>query len=324
MSVSLTKYPVTLADGKVKNIFLGFSAVELEFQRSDFSDISVGSGIDSKIAITANNIDLTSSLNIGEWVYLYATGATYTYNISAKIVSVSYGAPNTTITIDSPYIENASTGYINYKQNWFLEAKLVNEDNNAILQYPQLIQNNGTGSGVVKINTSMLVDFLSQDILEVSGEVTQSRKKTVVMYREVWRENQTEPFILVDDTAIQIVYAAKESEPESFVNEFEIPRIYAGYPFSIAFLHSLENLSENRLSIEFDELDINKDNITNNNPLIDFEPTDYGFLQANFNDNVKAIENNTRFISFNINTNDKADYQTGNYDDSDYLTINTP
>jgi hypothetical protein len=41
-------------------------------------------------------------------------------------------------------------------------------------------------------------------------------------------------------------------------------------------------------------------------------------------DRLNEITEGTKFIRININTEDLADYATGDYDDSDYLTENTP
>jgi hypothetical protein len=327
MSVALTKYPVTEINGKINNTFAGFSAVELEFQREDIQIISVGSGVDAQIAITVSG-DLTSVLNVAEWLYLYAVGATYTYDLQGKIVSIVYGAPNTVITISEPYIENASSGYVNYKQNWFLESKLVDADNNAILKYPKLFSDDGTASGVVNVNCSMLVDRLSNEILTKSGEVTSSRNECKVMYREVWREDDTQAFILVgatpivdyDTVPIIITYAADNSTVESFVNEFEQPIMWQGYPFSLALLHSTANNSDEKVEVNFDELDINKENITENNFLYIFKNGIFGFLQVNMADNLTVINDNTKYLRFNFITKKIGDYKAGDYKTGDYFT----
>ena len=96
--------------------------------------------------------------------------------------------------------------------------------------------------------------------------------------------------------------------------------MWDGYPFYLNILHSLQNSVSERIAVVFDEIDINKDDIILNNPLADFSLTDFGILQTNFNDNVKVIEDNTRFIRFNANTSGAADYLTGDYNDSDYST----
>lgn len=323
MSVSLTSYPVVTSSGKVRNIFAGFSAVELEFKREDIAIVSVTQGANNKILIDILG-DFTTDLNVGEWVYLFAEGATFTYDNSFQIIDITFNSPNTEITVDGDYIENATSGYTNYKQNWFLESKLVNPDNNDVKNYPQLLQNDGNPNGEVEVNTSMLVDFLKNEILETSQEITSGRQECKVMYREVWREDDAQSFILVDQEPIIIIFAAENSEIEDFTSEFETPKIWEGYSFFINILHSLQNSVGQRIAITFDEIDINKDDIILDNPLVNFGLSDFGILQSNFNDNVKVIEDNTRFIRFNANTSGAADYETGDYVDTDYLTINTP
>lgn len=323
MSVALTKYPVTTSSGKVRNIFAGFQAVELEFKREDIQIVSVSQGANNRILIDIVG-DFTSDLNIGESVYLFAEGSTFTYNNSFSIISVVFNSPNTEITVDGDYIENASTGYTNYKQNWFLESKLVDPDNNDILNYPQLLQNDGNPYGEIEVNTSMLVDFLKNEILLSSQEITEARQECKVMFRESWREDDTAIFTLVDQDPIIIIYAAEDSEIENFVNNFITPKIWAGYPFFMNILHSLQNEAGKRISVDFDEININKDDITLDNKIVDFGLSDFGILQTNFEDKTKVIEDNTRFIRLNANSSDAVDFETGDFDDTDFFTINTP
>lgn len=323
MAVTLTTYPVVTSSGKVRNIFAGFNPVELEFKREDAAIATVSQGVDNKILIDIAG-DITGSLAIGEWVYLYAEGATFTYNNVYQIITLAFNSPNTEITVDAEFIEISSTGYCNYKQNWFLESKLVNIDNNDILQYPSLLQNDGSPSGIINVNVSSLVDFLKNDIETTSQEITSSRDVCKVMYRESWREDDTDTFTLVNQEPIIIIFAAEDSEIESFANGFDNPRLYEGYPFFINTIHSTENQSGKRIRVTFDELDINGANIIVGNQLITFNVDDIGILQSNFNDKVKAIESNTRFIAFNANSISNPDYETVDYNDTDYLTINTP
>ena len=323
MAVTLTSYPVTTSSGKVRNIFAGFAPVELGFKREDVQIVDVSQGADNKILISING-NITSSLNVGEWVYFYSQGSTYKYDASFQIISIVFSSPNTEITVNGEFIEVSTGGYCNYKQNWYLESKLVNPNNNDIMNYPALLQNDGNPNGELTINTSMLVDFLKNEIFETSQEVTGGRKECKVMYREVWREDDTEAFTLVDQEQIIIIYAAEDSEIQDFVNGFEVPRIWDGYPFVLNFINSTENLDGKRVKIQFDELNINKVNITTDNPVINFSPDSFGILQMNFNDNVKPIESNTRYITFNAISSGSADFETVDFDDNDFLTINTP
>ena len=325
MPVTLTKYPVTISSGKVRNIFAGFNPVELEFKREDIAIIDVSQGLDDKILISISG-DITANLTIGEYIYLYSVGTSYVYDGSFQIIDLDYSNPNTEITVDGDFIEVSTGGYCNYKQNWYLEAKLVDPDNNNIKVYPQILQNDGNPNGMVEINTSMLVDLLKNEIKETSQQIYNARKSCQVMYREVYREddNDITKFTLVNQTPIIIIFAAENKEIEDFICGFDTPRIYAGYPFWINLLHSLFNYSGMRAKILFDELDINENSITTNNLLINFNASNFGILQANFKDNTKIIEQNTKFIRFGANSSGSADYATGDYNDTDYLTINTP
>ena len=328
MSIVLTSYPVTVESGVINNIFPGYTDVELEFKREDIPLNSLGSGVDSQAEIVVTG-DITGNVNVGEYVYIYAIGTTYTYDGAFEVLAISYGAPNTTILLKTPFVEGATTGYANYYQNYFLESKLVNPDNTAILEYNGLLSDNGTPSGIIKVNVSQLVDKLSNEILLTSGEVTAGRNKCKVMYREVWRENQTNPFVLVgatptvdnDTVPIVIIYAADEIQAETFVNKFTIPKMWEGYTFILPVLHSLQNNAGLKVSVKYDQLDINKDNINTDNPLVVFGSNNHGMLQVNMNDNLNAIDNNTRYLKFNASGINLADYKAGDYKAGDYSTI---
>jgi len=316
MAVTLTSYPVTTSSGKVRNIFAGFDAVELGFKREDTAVISGDESSGGNLRIYGTG-DFVSSLNVGEWVYINTSGATYTYNGSFQVIEVVLDLTNTRIELNLPFVEITTGGYCNYKQDWFLESKLVDPNNNLILKYPQLLQNDGNPNGVLEVNTSMIVDFLKNEILANSGVVENAREECKVMYREVWREDSTQSFILVDQEPIVIIYSAENSEIEDFISEFDVPRMYEGYPFYLNTLHSLEN-QVGRIAISFDELDINSDNINTDNLIANYNSGDYGIVQANFNDKTKVIEEDTRYITFNAYTSVLGDYDSGGYDSAGY------
>jgi hypothetical protein len=323
MAVTLVTYPVVTDSGKVRNIFAGFQAVELEFKREDTAIVTVSQGANNKILIDISG-DITSSLNIGEWVYLYAVGTNFTYDGSFQIIDLVFNSPNTEITVDGDFIVASSSGYCNYKQNWFLESKLVDPDNNTVRNYPALLQNDGNPNGEVQVNTSVLVDFLKNDILSPSQEIVTGRQECKVMYRESWREDDSAAFTLVDQETIIIIFASEDSEIESFANKFDTPKIWDGYPFFINLLHSDENYPGDRISAFFDELDINGDELTSGNRIVNFDVGDFGILQSDFNDKTVEIQDNTRFITFKAENFDIPDYETVDYNDNDYETINTP
>ena len=236
MSVSLVTYPVVSEDGIIKNLFPGFSDVELEFKREDIQIKTITNGAGNKILVTCDGAILLipPNIQIGEYVYIYSEGDTYTYDLVAKVTTIGLSGSDTTLLLDADWIENTSAGYCNYKQNWYLESKLVNEDNNTILEYPKVLQNDGNPDGQVFVNVSQMVDFLSNEILTTSGQQQNNRNKCQVMYREVWRDDDTAVFTLIDENPIAIVYAADEIDNEKIINKMEYPRLYKGYPFILS------------------------------------------------------------------------------------------
>jgi len=322
MAVTLSSYPVTVESGIVNNIFAGFSSCNIVLNRQDLQIISIAQGVDDKIKITVLG-DLRSSLIVNEWIYLQSQGSSFLYIGLYKISTVVFVTPNTEITVIGDYIESTISGYINYKQNWYLEAKIVNPENTLIQIYPQILQNDGSPEGIIDIDITMLVDYLLNEIKDTSQEILNARVQAQMMYREVYRENSTDPFILLNETPIIIIFAAENSEIENIVNGFDEPRIYDGYPFFINILHSNQNNIGEIPVLQFDELDINKGNLTTNNHIYAFNSYDYGILQGNFNNNILPISANTEYIKF-VGLISFADYATYDYDDDDYLTINTP
>ena len=318
MSLNLVKYPVTTTS-QINNLFAGFLPVNLEYKREDAQIVSVGAGANGKIQVVISG-DITASLNVNEWVYLYAKGNLFDYDNSYQVIDISYSNPNTFITLDSDFIENASIGYLNYKQNYFVEAKLVNPTNEKVMAYSDVLEINGSASGDVVINANALVDGLTDTISESSQEITSARNICKVAYREVWRENQINTFTVQFGEPLVIVYAAENIETEKFINNQNEPTIFAGYEFIINSAHTNENNTGQKIGVSFDELDINKANITTDNALSEFESKDFGILQANFSENIIAINGNTQFIKFNLITTAKPDYKAGDYKAGDYKT----
>ena len=65
---------------------------------------------------------------------------------------------------------------------------------------------------------------------------------------------------------------------------------------------------------------INKNEITADNLLHNFRPNDFGILQANMSDYTKLIDDNTRFLNFKLNADAAGDYDTADYNNTDYQT----
>lgn len=318
MGLTITSYPVSVEAGKILNIFAGFNDVNILFKREDETAFNVSSGLDNNILIQISG-DKTSLVNPGENIYMYSATIGYIYDNSYRVLTVEYNGTLTEFTVDSPFIVSANSGYINYKQNYFVETKLVNVDNNNIKVFPYLIEDDGTPSGEITINVSNPVDFLSSSIEATSNEITDARIRFSVMYREVWRGNQTQSFTLIESDPIIITYAAETQAPELFINNFETPKIWSGYPFFLNALHSLDNEPANNNIIDFFLLDINRVNLVLATELHNFSLFKFGFLQSVFNTDDFSLDVSTRFIRFNLNSVFTPEYSS-EYTAGDYNT----
>ena len=72
MSVTLTSYPVVTSSGKVRNIFAGFQAVELEFKREDAVVVDVTQGANNKILISINGDIRSLTFKEAELIRIFA------------------------------------------------------------------------------------------------------------------------------------------------------------------------------------------------------------------------------------------------------------
>lgn len=318
--LNLISYPTSIESGKIKNILSGFQNNFIEFKREDISINSIGAGLNNKISVTIENIDLTSFLNVSEFVYIYAETLNFFYDGSFEILDIEYINNDTIILLNTEFFEISMQGYINYKQNYFVEYKLVNVSNNNVLMYPYSLSEDGKSNGEIKLNINNAVDFLSSNINNISGYIQNSSVKFKVMYREVYRENETENFTLINELPLIVIYSAENVNVEEITNKFNEPIIFEGYPFFLNFIHSDENYNLSNIDVLFNELDINKNELTTNNYITTFNRDLFGVLQISFNDKTKAIENETEYIEFILNDVDLPDYSPTDYNSNDYKT----
>ena len=144
-----------------------------------------------------------------------------------------------------------------------------------------------------------------------------SRIKFKVQYRQVF-EGSSEVFTLINDELI-LVYATEQPPAESFLIDFTTPKIYKGYDISIILHHSDGNNDDDALVVLYDELDINKQDLTTNNAIETFTDVDYGFLNSFF-EGTTTLNANTRFIKFKTLFTALSDYSPADYDNAEYLT----
>lgn len=315
MSLVLNTNPVTTDGGIKKNIFPGFRPVEYKFKREDLAIVSVGSGVDNNILITVGT-DLSSYLSAGDSIYLFAEGdsGTYNYDLTGEIVTIT----STQITIDSGYIEGSTSGYINYLINYYVEMELVGEENVNRKVIPFSLKDDGDQAGNITIDVGIANDKNKELFQTASQELTEGRIKFDVRYREV-SLGVTGSWTLLSDPVI-LVYAWEQMETEDIINSFDLPQLYKGYNSGIVICHSDDNGLGDYVTLQYDELDINQQDVTTGNPIGQIESGYYGMIFFLIS-KLLSFDSDTKYIKFKGGVSDIPDYLAGDYDPAGYLTV---
>lgn len=309
MSLTVETYPVYTDGIKTINIFSGFNPVNIVMSRQDLVIDTISQGANNTIDVNIST-DITSELVAGDFIYIYSEGVDYTYSLTAKVLSVSA----TVINLDSDYIESATGGYTNYKQNYTVEMKLVNPDNSDIDMLGFTLKQAGSAAGSITFDVSIINDLNSQNFTEqlTGREVTEGRIKFNVKYREIWREDATATFTLIDNPII-VAFSTRELIPEEFSNPFTEPPLYLGYPMGIGFIHTDANYPGEAIKFTFDELDINKNAISTDKKLKQFEIGDYGILTTTTEDNDEPLSPNTKYLRLYAQNSNIPEYEPTEY-----------
>jgi hypothetical protein len=276
--------------------------------------VSVESGSGGiKINLTT---DLTSYLNAGDSIYVYSEGANYTYDGVGIILSLTPGD----ITVDIPYIQNATGGYINYLKNYYVELQCVDKQFSSSNKLPFNLTSDGDAAGNIEIDVSIVNDLNKQRGKIADGLISESVQEFEIQYREVY-DGSSNGFTLIDNKLIVLVYATDTPEKEKILNNFELPKIYMGYEAALVIAKEADvpgstmimyytGLNENKKAIEKSQLsELNSDQ--------------NGFLMWKISFNLflaKSFNTAIRFLEFDFITNAVADYDSNDYDSNDYVT----
>ena len=290
MGLTVSSFPVKEAG---KNIFAGEEEVNIVFKREDISVVSTEQGIDGTLLINLNG-DVSNELNIGEWIYLKSE----LYDSTCQVLEIGTNQ----LRVDKQWVgnEEESGGYVNYKQNYFVELDVTDSVNYLIKTIPFTLRDSGTPNGIIDIDLAIINDLnvLKFPMFNEIYEMQSSRIKFKVRYREVYRE-LTNDYAAIDD-AIIIIPARKIGKIEGFNNNFDEPKYYSNYPNGATYLHSDSDPEANdNIIMYYDELDINKDTIKENTEMGRIGArTSYGniFLPLI----TLRLLNNTEYISLDV------------------------
>ena len=311
MSIVVTSTPEFRdSKGDRINIFPGFKPIEFSFERKDIVISGVSSGVDNQVLITVIG-DLTSVLSVGDGIYLSSSGTTFTYDLSASIVEITSGATNTEITIDFGFIEAGVGGYMNYLKNWYIEMELVDEVNTDINLLGYNLKDDGTPSGLVTIDTSIINDKNTQLWASNSRTLTEGRIKYKVKYREVY-DGSSESYTILPLEYIAL-FATVDFEVDKILDPRTNPELWINYANGGGIIHTDLNDPSSVVKISFHTVDINGEYLSDNNVLKVFEQGAYGLLFVQSQDFSDPISPFTSFIEIEVELVDSADYDSSDY-----------
>lgn len=320
--LNLISNPVTTSGGETLNLFAGFLPVEFGFKREDLQVSLIEEGTDGVIRINISE-DLSSYKSVGDSIYLYGLGDILGYEYDGVFEILDIGADY--MELDGDFIEQASSGYINYKNNYYVEIEIISALNNTIKLLPFTLRSDGDNAGNITINVS-IVNYLNafenmmvheSDFASSNGIVlTDARVKFQVKYREVY-DQEAGNYTTVTDEII-LIYASKQPENEELMNDLSYPPIYKGYPFFFMLNHSDANVTLPGINIYYDILDINKAIITPDNLIKRFNSSlDYGLMACHF-DKTISLADAVKYIKFHAAFATLPEYEPSEYENTEY------
>lgn len=285
MSLTLTQNPIP--SDKAYGFFAGFKPIEFKFKREDLEVVDVESG-SGGITINVGS-DLTGVLFPGDTIYLYSEGEDYTYDGTGEVLSITA----TDITINLPFIQAATGGYVNYKKNYFVEMMLVDSNFSDANKLPFTLQSDGDAAGNISIDVSVINDLNRGRGDIADGLLTKGVQAFEVKYRE-----PEGSYTLIDNKLLIVLYALETPELDTVLNSFDEPEIYLGYPASLVVAH--KGVNGSNISMSYKELDVNEVQVGGDN-LPDLASTNSGLFMWKIPSDI-SLNNSTDYLEFELST----------------------
>lgn len=315
MALTEVSYPVTGSVGTYKNTFPSNKPLYVEFSRKDIGISSISSGTDGVVAITGDAS--FTDIVVGEFVTWGSDGYS---TRSSKILSWN-GTDQ--IEVDNPFVSsNVTNGFVNFKQDYFLEIRYVSEsstsnDQEAIEIISDYTQAANNKEGEIKANILYPANLLNPNFELVSGTASGLSQSFKIQFRESWRGNRTNTWVSPTvDVPIMLVMGTKDFTVNQFTDQSLTTRYVRGYPLIHSLVYSNVNDSgSNDLKLNMSQYSLSKTFISE---------TEIVSL-SNFNGvylfvvDTVALESNTTFIDFNyvLSTNN-SQYESTQYDPAQY------
>lgn len=252
MALTQLDYPVTGDIGTFNNIFPSQKPLNINFLRRDNLINTITSGTGGVVRIRTFDV-LDPSLQAGDFI-VWQTNS-YSLRSSRILQRIS----NRRIDVDSVFNStDATNGFINYRKNWFLEARFVdestptNEQGLVSLVIDNFAQVPNALDGSVSLDVSVIRDVLIPDF-DISTGISDGLSKVFkIQYRESYEGERVLPWVSpnvapANDTPIMLTLGSNKPTFNTFTDSL----ISQGYfvkdnPTLVSYVYS--NINDNGLS----------------------------------------------------------------------------
>jgi hypothetical protein len=317
MALSEISYPVTGSPGSYSNIFPSQKPLFAEFARLDASIVTIVSGIDAKVRITASAV--LTDIEEGQFITWGSDGYTLRSSRVVNIVSP------TTIEVEDLFTNtNAANGFINYHRDYFLEIRYVapdsvSNDQSAIELIDDYSQIPNTKNGDIKANISYPSDLLVPEFSLSQGIQNDLFTEYKIQFRESYDGNRaglwSSPVL---DEKIMLVHASLPIDSNVFTDSVITKRFIKGYPLIYTMQYSNINddpINDYDFEISVDEIRVNQTVIQNTilGNVLNLNGVYLIVLDTN------TISSDAAFLQFSYSkTISAGQYDTGQYDPAQY------
>lgn len=244
MSLTQLDYPVTGALGNFINIFPSQKALNVNFNRLDVTIATIASGTGGVVELTLSDI-LDVDLVSGDFVVWASDG--YKLRTSRVIDVISA----TVIEVEEVFTSSdATNGFMNYRKNWFLEARFVaantptDQQANVVLIIDDFSQVPNALDGSVILDISVVKDVLEPSLSVVTELATTLSQLFKLQFRESFEGNRDGLWISpnvgpANDTPIMLVLASQNVAFNDFADASIIQiKFVEKYPLMFSYIYS--------------------------------------------------------------------------------------
>lgn len=260
MAITQVNYPVTGSVGTYRNIFPSQRALNIDFLRRDGLISTISSGTDGNTRLelsAAYDVDLA----VGDYVTWFSDAYTLRTNRVTELVDAS------TFDVDNPFNSTVATnGFVNYRKQWFLEARFVAKDTptdeqDAVLAIDDYSQIPSARDGSLSLDCSLPGDLLTPDFEVETGLATGLFTEFKVQFRESYSTDRAKTWVSpTPDVPIMLVLGTQTMPFNDFTDTTVLQKRFIwSYPYLFTYVYSMINdNADNVVTFNLLQYDISK------------------------------------------------------------------